>query len=223
MNKKISVLIRTYNSKSTVRKAIQSVLQQTLSKRYYQIVVIDDGSTDDTLKILSEFEKEIYFIKSKHIGAINTLNLGLEEMQGEYYTILDSDDYLPRNALESLLGGFSDSKVAVVMGDYYEIERESLKRHYYSTKKNIFLSLAGGLLIKKDIAKKNGFYDDKLFFPEYDLLIKILQQFKIVHIPEIVYYYCRQVGSLTTDKNKVENGLRQLEEKYGEKIPIRKY
>lgn len=220
----ISVIIRNFNNSSTIERAIKSVLSQTLSLSEIEMIVIDDSSEDDSVSKIKAFKKNIRFFETKRIGALRVLNFGLREARGKYYTILDSDDYLPLNALKELKRGFEENpRVAGVYGDYYELNVKSSRKRYYSTKDNVFSTVAGGWLLKKNIVAGLGYYDIKLFFPEYDLLKKILKKYKVVHIPEIVYYYCRRFGSMTFDKKEVEEGIKQLEEKYGGKIQIRKY
>ena len=81
------------------------------------------------------------------------------------------------------------------------------------------------MLIKKKLIARVGYYDEKLFFPEYDLLIKLLEikKIKSVYLPLPLYIYNRQSTSVTANKNLVKQGLKQLKEKYGKNFPIRKY
>ena len=217
----ISVIIRNFNNGNTIERAIKSALSQNLDS--IEIIVIDDGSTDDSLNKIKTF-KNIRFYQTKRLGAIKALNFALKKAKGKFYTILDGDDYLPPHVLAELRKKAEENPdAAIIYGDYFEINSKSSDKRRYSTKDNVFSTVAGGLLIKKDIARKLGFYDEALFFPEYDLLKKILKQRKIVHLPKIVYYYHRHLESLTANKIRVKNGIKQLEEKYGEKIPIRKY
>lgn len=220
----ISVIIRNFNNAPTIKRAIDSVLSQSLGLNEIEIVVIDDGSDDDSLAQILHFKKNIRFFQTKRLGAIKALNFGLRKSKGEFYTILDSDDYLPIDALKLLKKGLKKDYDAVcAYGDYYEFDFESSQRKYYSTKENIFLTVAGGLLFKTNIVAKLGYYDEQLFFPEYDILKKIVKEYKLVHVPEIVYYYCRCFGSITFNKKKVKEGINQLFRKYHEKLPIRRY
>ena len=196
---KISVIIRTYNSAGFIHQTINSALKQTLSRRMYEILVVDDGSTDHTVEILKTYKNQIKVIKLKHSGKyINVLNKGVIKAKGQYIIILDSDDLF---------------------------EPEILEQSFMSLKKNIFNSIAGGMLIKKKLIARVGYYDEKLFFPEYDLLIKLLEikKIKSVYLPLPLYIYNRQSTSVTANKNLVKQGLKQLKEKYGKNFPIRKY
>ena len=100
MNIKFSIIIATYNTGKYVINSINSVLNQTYNQ--YEIIVIDDGSTDDTLEIIKKEysnEKKITIIEKKHTGVSETRNIGLEKATGDWITFLDSDDWLDKNCL----------------------------------------------------------------------------------------------------------------------------
>jgi len=224
---KISVIIRTYNSAGFIHQTINSALKQTLSRRMYEILVVDDGSTDHTVEILKTYKNQIKVIKLKHSGKyINVLNKGVIKAKGQYIIILDSDDLFEPEILEQSFNAFKNNKnIGFVYSDYYEKDLSKGTTKIVSLKKNIFNSIAGGMLIKKKLIARVGYYDEKLFFPEYDLLIKLLEikKIKSVYLPLPLYIYNRQSTSVTANKNLVKQGLKQLKEKYGKNFPIRKY
>jgi glycosyltransferase involved in cell wall biosynthesis len=87
---KVSVIIPTYNRANLITEAINSVLMQ--SCKDIEIIVIDDGSTDNTSKVLKTFWDRIRYIKQKNTGAGAARNRGLKEANGRYIAFLDSDD-----------------------------------------------------------------------------------------------------------------------------------
>lgn len=86
----VSAIVATYNRAHTVGKAIESIIQQTY--RNIEIVIVDDGSTDSTLKKLEEFGDKVRVISQKNAGPAAARNRGIEECKGEIVTFLDSDD-----------------------------------------------------------------------------------------------------------------------------------
>ena len=96
---KVSVIIPTYNRSKIVKDAICSVLDQTESD--LEIIVVDDGSTDDTHSIVSGIsdDRVFYFFKTNG-GPAGARNLGLSKAKGEYIAFLDSDDFWPENYIE---------------------------------------------------------------------------------------------------------------------------
>jgi glycosyltransferase involved in cell wall biosynthesis len=90
----VSVIIPTYNRAKFLPGAIQSVLNQTFSN--VEIIVVDDGSTDDTRQELEPFRKKIHYLATKNKGASHARNIGMKAASGKYIAFLDSDDlYLP--------------------------------------------------------------------------------------------------------------------------------
>ena len=224
MKPAISVIIRTHNSGKYLEQCLQSAVHQTLSGKLYEILVVDDGSTDNTLRILASYKDAVRLIKLKHIGAIRTLNLGLRRAQGEYVILLDHDDTLEPTILEKMYTVLEKHQYAAFShSDYYEYDERTKKRRTITTKKNIFNAVAGGIMFKKAILEEVGFFDETLFFPEYDLLIKILRKHEAIYIPKPLYNYRRRPHSMTKDRKKVQEGIKQLFDRYGKKFPIRKY
>lgn len=222
-NTKITVLTRTKNSSNTVFNALKSVYNQSYSPENIEIILIDDGSSDDTVNVVATCFPHITVLTTQGIGAIKTLNLGLQHIRTPYFTIVDSDDELPEHALEILSRVFAtDQQVAGVYGDYKELFQNGDSR-YVSTSSNIFTTVAGGILFRTDLVKEMGGYDESLFFPEYDLLIKLLEKYRVAHVAEDVYHYFRHPNSLTADKQKVVAGIAQLTAKYGTTLTIRDY
>lgn len=95
----LSIIIPTYNSGKYIRRTLNRVLKYPLDA---EIIVVDDGSTDNTLKILKRYES-IYFninvFKKEHGGVASARNLGLDNAKGEYIFFLDADDLLTKNVL----------------------------------------------------------------------------------------------------------------------------
>ena len=95
----ISVIIPTYNNASVVKEAIQSVLEQTLSD--YEIIVVDDGSTDNTREVVRSFsDKRIRYVYQENRGRSSARNHAIGLAQGEYVAFLDSDDLFMPTKLE---------------------------------------------------------------------------------------------------------------------------
>lgn len=94
MSPKVSVIIPTYNRAHLVEKAIQSVLDQTFPD--FEVIVVDDGSTDNTRKVVSQFKDKVRYIYQDNKGRSAARNCGMRHSRGQYITFLDSDDhYLP--------------------------------------------------------------------------------------------------------------------------------
>lgn len=220
---KITVIIRAYNSGKFVKRAIGSVLKQTIPPNLYEIVVVNDGSTDDTLNVLTGYGDKIRIINQKHQGHVVAVNTGIKNSQGEYIILLDSDDEFLPDILEKTLKVFERNKsIAFVYCDYYE-NFPNGEQKKISLKKNIFNTLACGIIFKKEVLKDVGMYDENFVFAEYDLLMKLFKKnYKGKHLPIPLYIYNRREDSLTSDRGRVREAQKKIEERYG-KINIRNY
>jgi len=100
---KISVLVPIYNSEKYLKQCIESIINQTFKE--IEIICINDGSNDNSLKIINEFQKKdsrIKLINKKNSGYGNSLNIGIQKSQGEYISIIESDDFIDKSFLETL-------------------------------------------------------------------------------------------------------------------------
>ncbi len=215
--------MRAYNSAAFVATAVESVLAQTLAPEFYELVVIDDGSSDQTLDILKNYGNKITLFQQNHLGAIVALNKAIDQAVGSHMIILDSDDTFQKDILEKMFLVVKNNQADFVYCDYYENELATGKQKIVSLKKNIFNSVAGGILFDKNIVKKLGGYDASLFFPEYDLLIKIRQVSQGYYLPYPLFTYNRHKESMTANKENVKKGMEQLFLKYKKNFNIRAY
>lgn len=96
---KFSIIIPNYNEGKYIRECLESVFSQTYKN--YEVIVVDDGSTDDSIDIIKDFDVKLYHSNGLHAGGAR--NVGLDNANGEYIVFLDSDDYLANNnVLENL-------------------------------------------------------------------------------------------------------------------------
>ena len=112
---KITVLIPAYNEEECIAGTIESVLNAGYPKGKMEIIVINDGSTDNTLKIARKYEKYgVKIIDKKNSGKAASLNVALKMAKGELIATLDSDSYAEKGAFQKMLGYFNDEKVGAV-------------------------------------------------------------------------------------------------------------
>src|SRR6267143_1280624 len=108
----ISVIIPTYNRERFVIKAIDSILNQTVKD--YEIIVIDDGSTDGTRTALEAYSKKIRYIYQENAGVSSARNAGIKKAQGEWMAFLDSDDEWTKDYLSTQMAHIRKYPHAVV-------------------------------------------------------------------------------------------------------------
>ena len=102
-NIKVSVIVPIYNAEAYLRPALDSILDQTL--REIEIICVDDGSTDGSLKIIKEYQKKdarIRIVTQNNAGPGSARNNGMRRSRGEYVSFLDADDFFDANFLEKM-------------------------------------------------------------------------------------------------------------------------
>ncbi len=198
----ISVVMSVYNGQKYLRESIDSILEQTYKN--FEFIIINDGSEDNSLDILLEYEARdprITIVNQNNIGLTRSLNRGIKLAASEYIARQDADDISLPTRLEKQLNFMENHpEVAVVgcLGDFFNVDgvlravrdpkhsREGMKRHLAS--KNLFMH--GSAMMRKSCLAKVGFYRE--FFrhsQDYDLWLRLSQYFDIDVLPENLYQY----------------------------------
>lgn len=209
---KASIIIRAYNAEDTIRRAVDSALSQEFSSSLFEVIAVDDGSTDKTGKILDEYalSDNMRVFHQENRGGTGAANRGLMEARGEYVTVLDSDDAFEPNLLKELVSVLEKNKDAdFVYPDYYEVKR--CVRSTISPK-HLFETVAIGILFRLKKFKEVDLYRDGILFAEYDLLLRTIEKWKSIHCPTPLFTYYRRVGSATDDTDRVAGGIEELKQ-----------
>ena len=121
----ISIIIPAYNAEQFIKNTINSILNQ--SYQDFEIVVVNDGSKDRTKEIVEELAKldnRIHLISQKNQGVSAARNVAIEQAKGDFLTMVDADDTLPKNALRDMIS-LIDDEVDMVIGSHNEIRIKS--------------------------------------------------------------------------------------------------
>lgn len=220
----ISVIVRTFNSEETIERALKSALSQTFDGEY-ELLIIDDGSTDSTLGKIKQFEEDdrIQLFETSHSGPVKTLNWGIDKSNGKYYILLDADDEFHPAILEKMYEVLEEQlDTCFVYCDYYEKWNNCKRR--VEVKNNPFHTVAIGVMFRRSEVLRVNKYDEELIFPEYDLLQKLRREnYDGYYLEEPLFTYHRNRNGLTNDIKRVDRGKKQLENRYGVKMDIRDY
>lgn len=211
---KVSIIIPAYNGATTIRNAIGSALDQNFPKKDFEIIVVNDGSIDNTLEILKSYGRQIKVIdQKKNRGFLKTANRGFKVARGRYLIKLDADDYFEPTILKETTETIEASKkIDFVYSDYYEkLPNGRTKRVYTS---NIFNTIGLGILFRRDKFAKEGFFNEKVKFAEYDLLLKTKNRWRGFRISKPLFHYNRREESITKNRKWVKGALTQLRELY---------
>ena len=125
----VSIIIPIYNKEKTLKRTIESVLNQGLHESEYEVLLIDDGSKDHSLDICKQYEhrKEIKIFSKPNEGVSKTRNLGISLAEGEYVYFIDADDYLVEGGLRYLFDHFYDPCFDILDFQYTNILEKEIK------------------------------------------------------------------------------------------------
>jgi len=199
---KVSVIIPVYNVEEYIGLTLDSLLNQTLKD--IEIIVIDDGSTDNSRQIIEDYEKKyknIRVILQENSGPSRARNRGVEEATGEYLAFVDSDDLLPENSLELRYHAAVEQDADLIIGGTYRFNSQRkwpLTRHFLGYgEKNIrkdesILFTIGpcNKLYKTSLAKTLHFPEHIRFAEDQVFVIGAYTSAKKIYsINDVVYYY----------------------------------
>lgn len=211
---KVSVIIPTFNRFSLISRAIDSVLNQTIKP--FEIIVVDDGSSDNTSTFIKNNYKSVKLIKQNNLGVSKARNVGIKNSSGNWIALLDSDDEWEKNKLEVQIKSLSEY-------DYYSVchtneiwirngIRVNQKKRHQKYGGDIFdkcLDICrispSSIIFKKNIIDEVGWFDEGLSICEdYDLWLRITANFKILFIdkPLVIKY-----GGHSDQLSKSVNGI----------------
>lgn len=208
----ITVLLPVFNVELYIKECINSVLNQTIQD--FEIIVIDDCSTDATLTIISSFkDSRIRIIKKeKNKGLIDSLNIGFKEAKGKYIARMDGDDIneldrfekqitiLERNSDIILCGSwiqhFGKSKIIVKHKEYHNDILTQLLL-------NCSLSMCCSMF-NREFLYKNKFDETKKHVEDYDFLSRVVWSGKFYNIQEVLYHYRVHDLQVSTIYNKIQ-------------------
>ncbi|MBU1052675.1 MAG: glycosyltransferase [Proteobacteria bacterium] len=217
--KKVSVIIPAYNKAALTIKTIKSVLGQTYGN--IEIIVVDDGSTDDTKNKLQLFGDKIHYIYKQNGGACSARNVGIKQATGEYIALIDCDDiYYPEKIAKSVECLEKKSDYGFVYTGAYLINDDGdvISEHRISD------CLASGwiasrlilcnfvcnstVVIRKECFKEVGYFDENIFIPaDWDMWLRLSEKYKASYIDDKLTGY-RLTDSYTA--SNMETGLNEI-------------
>jgi glycosyltransferase involved in cell wall biosynthesis len=213
INPKVSVRMSAYNHDGFVEQAVLSIVNQTFKD--FELIVIDDGSSDQTPFILERLSKEhgFYFERQENMGLSKTLNKITSLSRGEYICGVASDDYYHEDKLQKIVPIMeSNPELGVVHArcDFVNEAGQKIESSQYKRKRldicegNIFEHLlvegcfidAASALIRKSALDVVGGYDEDLAIEDWDMWLRLADKFPFGYLEEIVAYYrCHEGGT----------------------------
>lgn len=203
-NPSISVICPVFNGQKTIAGTINSILNQTYND--WELIIINDGSTDETTKEIEKFsDKRIKVFSQEHKGIVAARNLGNKKALGEICIVQDADDYSLPDRLEKVIKVFEKKNPDVLLHSAYVngwnsqygcVERKYLKAVYPSDRLLISQNLPGWPAYKRAVWQARPFREETRF--AYDWMMHLdwyLTGFRYAVLDEALYEYVRYQGS----------------------------
>ena len=183
----VSVLIPAFNRSQLLARAVRSVLNQT--SQDFEVIVIDDGSTDDTAQIVKSLGPRVKYIWQENQGVAVARNTGINNANGKYISFLDSDDEFHPNHLELLLKKFDLNPDASIIHGWAQIidqdgrryQRNKSKLHGITFRDFLFSNPAelGTLMFKCECFEDDALFDPSLIvYEDWDLWLRLSFRYK---------------------------------------------
>lgn len=216
-NPKVSIVMSSYNHAPYIAEAIESAVHQTYDN--FELIVIDDGSKDNSPRILQELQTKYNFYlecRTNH-GLVPTLNYALKNLAtGKYICILDSDDYWALDKIRKQVAMMeANPHCGLCHTPAYFINKNSqiVSDYNQATKKegDIFEDLLmgktniadGGVMVPAAIYKEVDYYDESIPLEDYQLWFKILAKYPACYLNEHLAYYRIHESNTSNDEKKM--------------------
>jgi len=193
----ISIIVPTYNRGHLIEKTILSLLSQTDNR--YEIIIVDDGSTDDTEFIVEKYlSDKLFYFKKENAERAAARNFGTQKARGQYINWFDSDDLALDNHISTAISTietqgevawfhlnysliYSSGQIISSGGSIADAKKSLIKGNIFS---------CNGVFVKKEIAIKNSFNEDRALSAseDYELWLRLISQFSCICIDDITSF-----------------------------------
>jgi len=211
----VSVIVPVFNHEKYIGRCLRSLLAQEYPRADFEIIVIDDGSSDRTPYALELFHEEVTLIRNeKNLGLPASLNRGIHASSAPYIVRVDSDDYVNRGFLKILCLFLANNlHMDAVACDYLTVnDREEV----LGRKNCLEEPIACGIMFRTEQLVDIGLYDENfLLHEERDLRFRFLEKYSIHRVELPLYRYRRHDGNITNNVEAMDHHMKNLIAKHG--------
>jgi glycosyltransferase involved in cell wall biosynthesis len=223
----ISAVIPTYNYGRYIAEAVESALAQTMAPR--EVIVVDDGSTDDTEAVVRKFGDKVRYIRQENAGVCAARNRGVAESTGEYIAFLDADDIWDPTKLEKQLAVFeSDPEIGLVHCGMLEFDGETgetIALHLEGQKgwvadelllweRPAIVGPGGTIMVRRGVFEEVGGFDEQMKVSEdWDFCYRVARRYKVGFVAEPMVNYRSHGAAAHRDIREMERGMGRFYEK----------
>lgn len=195
----VSVLVPTHNHGTYLARCLRSLLSQSEPKRDYEIIVINDASTDNTSSVIDAFSTVVVSITNdQNLGLPGSLNRGIEVAQGDFLVRVDSDDFVNRYFLSSLRAYLElNEHIDAVACDYFLVDEEENVLSREDASRN---PIGCGIMFRTARVNQLGGYNEEFRAHEdKEFRSRFEELYSVGHLQVPLYRYRRHGGNLTND------------------------
>lgn len=200
-----SVIITNYNNKPFLGRAIRSCLKQSLPKNRFEVIVVDDCSTDNSDDVMVGYRDDIIAVSLKqNMGVAEASNVGIREALGRFIIRVDSDDYINENTLlfmTEILDKNHD--IGFVYCDHFRVDKnETILERVNLNTLDLLFRHGAGIMFRKSYLEAIGLYDRELRNAEdFDLLKRYIKNYDGYHLRLPLYRYRQHDTNMTKDES----------------------
>ena len=210
----VSVIVPAYNAELYVGRCLRSLLKQTLDVDNYEIIVINDCSTDNTKQVISPFIGDINYLENnKKLGLPTTLNTGIKNAKGQFIIRVDADDYVHWDFLKILSMHLQlNLSIDAIACDYLLVDNH---QNIISYKNCLKEPIGCGIMFKLEHLIDVGLYNaDFLAREDEELILRFKKKYSVSRVQLPLYRYRKHKHNLTNNKNKMKKYNDKLSEKH---------
>ena len=196
----VSVVVTVKNAMAYIGRCLRSLINQNFDREKYEIILVNDKSTDKTKEAITPYLGELIYIENKKsLGLPGSLNVGIQQAKGQYIVRVDADDWVHKeyiNILYNLL--HLNNELDAVACDYYLMNN---KQKIISKENWLNKPIGCGIMFRSHHLIEIGLYDNKLMSSgDEDLLIRYKKKYDIFRVPIPLYRYRRHKTNMTNNK-----------------------
>jgi len=218
----VSVIIPTYNCRAYIQDSLNSVLNQSFVD--YEIIIIDDGSGDDTRETIGPYLKneKIHYFYQKNKGLPGARNEGIRKARGNYILCLDADDELAPDAMQKLVESAKNNNSQWVISDIFRVENKfSIIQRAVLPSKNPLMDVLTqkahfrSCFYSKKALQNIGMYDERQkYYEDWELYVRLIEtQVPYSYVSQPLYFYKIRKSSITK-QSKLKRNFLYIEQIY---------
>ena len=210
----VSVVVTVKNAMAYIGRCLRSLINQNFDREKYEIILVNDKSTDKTKEAITPYLGELIYIENKKsLGLPGSLNVGIQQAKGQYIVRVDADDWVHKeyiNILYNLL--HLNNELDAVACDYYIMNN---KQKIISKENWLNKPIGCGIMFRSHHLIEIGLYDNKLMSSgDEDLLIRYKKKYDIFRVPIPLYRYRRHNTNMTNNKKLLKKYEKKLLKKH---------